>query len=308
MTSCGLTCDDLSQWQQASFPRWSVRFALSAFETGDSVTTAERGVPANVRASRPPTHAEALADIRLDGVPVFAPPRAATTAPMSSLSAHPRLVPRPESRREIRRGRPLRRRAERRSRRVRLECSLPNSREPLCPARGHCRASPDGRRPLPGLAVAYLPRPPPGRLPPAPAGPVRALPLPDGIRGPPIGRGSRAVTPARGHRARDRAPAAGLRRADATPRRTGPHHRTRQRSSVRPLRAFRRRGTLIRSRIPHDARCTIAPLGRIVMNNTDLVSTVATRAFITRATADSAVATVFPITASTSSPCSRPPR
>ena len=43
---------------------------MSESETGDSVTTAERAVPANVRAPRPPTHAEALADIRLDGVPV----------------------------------------------------------------------------------------------------------------------------------------------------------------------------------------------------------------------------------------------
>ena len=43
---------------------------MSESETGDSVTTAEQTVPANARAPRSPTPTEALADIRLDGVPI----------------------------------------------------------------------------------------------------------------------------------------------------------------------------------------------------------------------------------------------
>ena len=62
---------------------------MSESETGDSVTTAERAVPANVRAPRPPTHAEALADIRLDGVPVAELFR---RAPRGDYRAHVELI------------------------------------------------------------------------------------------------------------------------------------------------------------------------------------------------------------------------
>ena len=62
---------------------------MSDSKTGDSVTTAERAVPSNVRAPRPPTPAEDLADIRLDGVPVAELFR---RAPRGDYRAHVELI------------------------------------------------------------------------------------------------------------------------------------------------------------------------------------------------------------------------
>ena len=191
--------------------------------------------------------------------------------------------------RVTRRRPPLARRAPRRPGRDRAD-----AREDR-PARGHRRAPRDGRRPLPRLALAHLPRPPAGRVPPAPAGcGSGATPTARGSSPGARPRTWRRCAGSRRSCARSRsgsgaevgcgetAPhlAAPSRAAGASLPPCGLHapgfgrpdpplptsrlpvcaqRETRPRFPGPPLRAVRRRGTLIRSRVRH--RCTIAPRG-----------------------------------------------